>query len=117
MVDLKANNLPSITLHQLADPYDDNTGAKCKPPAIKRAEVAIEYVVRLIAKPNYKTFGFCVFTTCIAVAMRPLISPRLAGTIIELFVLASCAKAPTYCSATFKLTASSPPGSRMAAPT
>ena len=62
-------------------------------------------------------FGFCVFTTCIAVAIKPLISPRLAGTIIELFVFANCANAPTYCSATFRLTASSPPGSRMAAPT
>src|SRR5476651_741656 len=60
---------------------------------------------------------FCVFTTCIAAAIKPLISPRLAGMMMELLVLASCANAFTYCSATFRLTASEPPGDWIAAPT
>ncbi|MNL59650.1 hypothetical protein D3C87_1833960 [compost metagenome] len=42
-------------------------------------------------------------------------SLKFAGTMIELFFAANCENASTYCSATFKFTASAPPGSRIAA--
>src|SRR5450830_370452 len=60
---------------------------------------------------------FCALTICIALAIIPLISPRLDGMMMELFVLARLAKASTYFSATRRSTASRPPGELMASPT
>ena len=57
------------------------------------------------------------FTTDIAVAITPAISPTFAGTISVLFVRARLPNCSMYCSATLRFTAPIPPGSSIASAT
>ena len=59
----------------------------------------------------------CALKTVVAVATSPARSDRFEGTMSVLLVLARLANAATYCSATFKLTALTPPGETIASAT